>query len=121
MLNLKTDIYTTPIILGNFSVAKVIIIFGNNKHIKDFFEKKIIAYLEKRKSPCSVQRQIGNTAREIYNIGDIFIQGSFYRKAIVSPAMTILTIDISLIRIFSEGPEVSLNGSPTVSPTMVAL
>lgn len=80
MLNLKTDIYTTPIILGNFSVAKVIIIFGNNKHIKDFFEKKIIAYLEKRiiaylekrKSPCTVPRQIGNTARGIYNIGDIF-------------------------------------------------
>lgn len=45
---MKTDIYTTPIILGNFSVAKVIIIFGNNKHIKDFFEKKIIAYFEKK-------------------------------------------------------------------------
>lgn len=56
-------------------MAKVIIIFGNNKHIKDFFEKKIIAYLEKRiiayfrmpiqqkKSPCSVPRQTGNTAR----------------------------------------------------------
>ena len=72
-------------------MAKVIIIFGNNKHIKDFFEKKIIAYLEKRiiarsekkhcsfgkcqfnkKSPCTVPRQIGNTARGIYNIGDIF-------------------------------------------------
>lgn len=44
-----------------------------------------------------------------------------YRKAIVRPAITILTIDMSLMRMFSEGPEVSLNGSPTVSPTIVAL
>ena len=27
------------------------------------------------------------------------------------------TIDINLIKIFNEGPDVSLNGSPTVSPT----
>lgn len=32
--------------------------------------------------------------------------------------MTMLTIDMSLIRMLSEGPEVSLNGSPTVSPTI---
>lgn len=44
-----------------------------------------------------------------------------YRKAIVRPAITMLTIDMSLMRMFSEGPEVSLNGSPTVSPTIVAL
>jgi hypothetical protein len=36
-------------------------------------------------------------------------------------AITMLTIDMSLMRMFSEGPEVSLNGSPTVSPTIVAL
>lgn len=30
------------------------------------------------------------------------------------------TILISLMRMLSEGPEVSLKGSPTVSPTMVA-
>ncbi len=39
----------------------------------------------------------------------------------VKPAITMLTIDISLMRILSDGPEVSLNGSPTVSPTIVAL
>ena len=39
----------------------------------------------------------------------------------VRPAITMLTIDMSLIRMLSEGPEVSLKGSPTVSPTMVAL
>ena len=44
-----------------------------------------------------------------------------YKNAIVSPAITILTIDMSLIRILRDGPDVSLNGSPTVSPTMVAL
>jgi len=35
--------------------------------------------------------------------------------------MTMLTIDISLIRMFRLGPDVSLKGSHTVSPTMVAL
>ena len=30
------------------------------------------------------------------------------------------TIDINLIKIFSAGPDVSLNGSPTVSPTTAA-
>lgn len=34
---------------------------------------------------------------------------------------TIDTIDMSLISMLSEGPEVSLNGSPTVSPTTPAL
>jgi hypothetical protein len=37
------------------------------------------------------------------------------------PANTTETIEISLIRMLSDGPEVSLNGSPTVSPTTVAL
>ena len=47
----------------------------------------------------------------------------FYNKwqVTVKPAMTMLTIDMSLIRILRDGPEVSLNGSPTVSPTTVAL
>ena len=35
--------------------------------------------------------------------------------------MTNETTDINLINIFSEGPDVSLNGSPTVSPTTDAL
>src|SRR5574344_1446427 len=30
-------------------------------------------------------------------------------------------MDINLIKILSDGPDVSLNGSPTVSPTTVAL
>lgn len=34
---------------------------------------------------------------------------------------TRVTTDISLINIFSDGPEVSLQGSPTVSPITVAL
>src|SRR6266542_564457 len=38
-----------------------------------------------------------------------------------SGARTSATTDISLIRMFMEGPEVSLNGSPTVSPTTAAL
>jgi hypothetical protein len=41
---------------------------------------------------------------------------SFYNNG----AITKLTIAITLIKIFIAGPEVSLNGSPTVSPTTVA-
>jgi len=37
-----------------------------------------------------------------------------------SGAITKLTIAITLIKMFIAGPEVSLNGSPTVSPTTVA-
>src|SRR5690606_38547536 len=36
-------------------------------------------------------------------------------------AMISDTMDINLIRMFMEGPEVSLNGSPTVSPVTEAL
>ena len=39
----------------------------------------------------------------------------------IRPAKTTLTMLISLIRMFRLGPEVSLNGSPTVSPTTPAL
>ena len=37
-----------------------------------------------------------------------------------SGAITKLTMAMTLIKIFIDGPEVSLNGSPTVSPTTVA-
>ena len=35
--------------------------------------------------------------------------------------MTMATMDISLTRMLRLGPDVSLKGSPTVSPTTVAL
>ncbi len=38
-----------------------------------------------------------------------------------SGAITRLTMAMTLMRMFIDGPEVSLNGSPTVSPTTVAL
>lgn len=38
-----------------------------------------------------------------------------------SPANTTDTIEINLIMMFNDGPDVSLKGSPTVSPTTVAL
>merc|ERR1711924_72953 len=41
----------------------------------------------------------------------------FFRRG----AMRRLTMDMSLIRMFSAGPDVSLKGSPTVSPIMQAL
>jgi hypothetical protein len=41
-------------------------------------------------------------------------------RVTVKPAITTETMVISLIRILSEGPDVSLKGSPTVSPTTPA-
>jgi|GEM_PF-2391203 len=45
---------------------------------------------------------------QIYNL---------YKKGAITKATT----DINFNKIFNEGPEVSLNGSPTVSPTTAAL
>ena len=42
-------------------------------------------------------------------------------KVSITIPNTIETIDINLINIFIAGPEVSLNGSPTVSPTTAPL
>ena len=39
----------------------------------------------------------------------------------IKPAKTMETMVKSLIRMLTDGPEVSLNGSPTVSPTTAAL
>ena len=51
-----------------------------------------------------------------------FLFSSFYLEIpAMKGAMTNDTIDINLMRIFIEGPEVSLNGSPTVSPVTDAL
>ena len=69
--------------------------FTSEEKINDFLEKEKIDYL--------------------------IVSGVSYMKAMVSPAITMLTIDINLMRIFKDGPEVSLNGSPTVSPTIHAL
>ena len=42
-------------------------------------------------------------------------------KTYIKGAITSATTDINFNRMFNDGPEVSLNGSPTVSPTTVAL
>jgi hypothetical protein len=39
----------------------------------------------------------------------------------INGAITSAITAINLIKIFNEGPDVSLNGSPTVSPTTAAL
>lgn len=54
----------------------------------------------------------------------LYVNTTDYPKmlnATVRPARTTDTIDISLIRILRAGPDVSLKGSPTVSPTTDAL
>ena len=51
----------------------------------------------------------------------LFYRTAIRLKVIIKPENTIETVEHSLIRMFKEGPEVSLNGSPTVSPTTAAL
>ena len=52
-----------------------------------------------------------------------FISISAYsrEKAMIKPENTMETVEHSLMRMFRLGPEVSLKGSPTVSPTTAAL
>ena len=47
--------------------------------------------------------------------------GMYWLTKTTSAAKTMETIDSSLIRMLMDGPEVSLKGSPTVSPTTAAL
>ena len=43
------------------------------------------------------------------------------KNYLIKGAITSATTDINFNKILSDGPEVSLNGSPTVSPTTAAL
>ena len=51
---------------------------------------------------------------DIYSISQTYIDAKIGAK-------TKATIDINLIKILIDGPDVSLNGSPTVSPVTAAL
>lgn len=60
------------------------------------------------------------------SITGVFLTGTMtivaYDQAIaINGAITKATTLINLTRIFNDGPAVSLNGSPTVSPTTAAL
>ena len=70
----------------------------------------------------------GNMIIAIWMSAFTSVLGSFFSSdtegfcsSAISGAITRATIDMSLIRILSDGPEVSLKGSPTVSPTTAAL
>ena len=65
----------------------------------------------------SVERLTVSTFGFVFSI---FTEGVWAFSEICG-AMINATIDVSLIKMFIEGPEVSLNGSPTVSPVTDAL
>ena len=66
-----------------------------------------------KKPPRAVRRgEVEET-----NIYSMFIR----LKVTIRPEKTMDTVEHSLIRMFRAGPEVSLKGSPTVSPTTAAL
>ena len=65
------------------------------------------------------QKARWQTANGLFHI---WIYSTFMRlNAMIRPANTMETVEQSLMRMFRDGPEVSLNGSPTVSPTTAAL
>ena len=91
--------------------------FLKRKHIyaiffQQFKDGKQIVFIQKKRSSYPEPRFQYNK-----------ISVSDYKRwmATVRPAITMLTMLISLMRMFRDGPEVSLKGSPTVSPTTVAL
>ena len=98
-------------ILGNCSVANILQKRCENKCLFIIFNSDSSNRTQKSKPPRT----------ERNGLPLIFVQKLCYAKATVSPAITIDTIDISFMRMLSDGPLVSLNGSPTVSPTTVAL
>lgn len=63
-----------------------------------------------------VLRVSGPTLRSVQSVNTLRIVG----HSAISGAMTRETTVMSLIKIFRLGPAVSLNGSPTVSPTTAA-
>ena len=70
--------------------------------------------------PEPVEGQIASVTRLVQNPSPHHLcegRAEAYKN---SGAKTNATIDISLIRMFSAGPDVSLKGSPTVSPTTTA-
>ena len=56
-----------------------------------------------------------------YTVKPMAIQSNQWLYNQINGAITSDTTDISFIKIFNDGPDVSLNGSPTVSPTTAAL
>lgn len=58
----------------------------------------------------------------VESLVELFITNPFKNEVLTNPSKnTKEIIAISLINIFKDGPEVSLRGSPTVSPITAAL
>ena len=67
-----------------------------------------------RKRKDTIIKEFVNYVYDFYGKGGVYDMGATVSQ------ITTATIDINLMRIFSEGPLVSLNGSPIVSPITAA-
>lgn len=77
----------------------------------------------RQRNPATVLGISTGTASADIPRSPIYIPSQSYKRctATTSPANTMDTMDVSLIRMLMDGPEVSLKGSPTVSPMTAAL
>ena len=71
---------------------------------------------EANSAKCSMKESLLSAVSSL-GLGDAYPRPALQAS---SGAITSETIAITLMRMFMLGPEVSLNGSPTVSPTTVA-
>lgn len=101
-------------------------IFAVFRYRKPFFAKIRPPIRKQVLFPGFYRKKERRTIKKETAVGSLFhlltrFYGYIKLNAQVTPAITIATILISLIKILRLGPEVSLNGSPTVSPITVAL
>ncbi len=101
-------------------------IFADFRYRKPFFQKSGFPIRKQVIFPGFYSKKERRTIKKEAANGSLFhlltrFYGYIKLNVQVTPAITIATILISLIKILRLGPEVSLNGSPTVSPITVAL
>jgi hypothetical protein len=91
---------------------------ATEKHIVDAAEKRY-QYIQQ----CPVQWTVKQKRLCIYRAEALFPRYYRMKELTVAtrPENTMETVEQSLMRMFREGPEVSLKGSPTVSPMTAAL
>lgn len=100
---------------------KIMVINGPNLNMLGIREKKNLHTKKQEHRSCREILIISRQYATLPSKSCAFINYYKIWNVTTTPANTIDTIVVSLIRMLIAGPDVSLNGSPTVSPTTAAL